>query len=139
MCYCLPVPPGYERQLKLPFLDAYPLEAAELRGIGRSVGKWVWDRFRPAGDGSAAYKAFVARQRRKGRGGKAVRERRAERDQTIRDLLAVGLSQREVATVVGCGKGTVTRAARSGPRPAGGGVQCAGEGWGQRATSHRAR
>ena len=82
------------------------LGRSECRWIGRSVSKWTWRRFTPA--------EFSRVQAARGRGGKAVQAKRAERNRRIRDLAALGFTQRQIAAAVGCHYATVSRALREG-------------------------
>lgn len=106
-------PGGYEPFLNSTLMEADainrtflhspgPLSLSEVKGIARSVARWVWKRFTPAD--------FVAIQRARGIASGAAR-REASRD--LRDQAVVraveGMSTRQIATELGVNQSTVVR------------------------------
>lgn len=82
-----------------------PLHAAECGWIGRSIARWTWTRFTRA--------QFSRVQSARRRGGKAVRERRSERDRQIMALVETGETHAAVAAALGVSTKTVQRAVRA--------------------------
>lgn len=85
-----------------------PLSTLEVRGISRSIAKWVWANMSPEG-----FKAWGDNRR-----AKSLEVRQAKAEETKAAILAVretmpSASQREIARIVGCDQKTVSNTLRN--------------------------
>lgn len=84
------------------------LDRREVHHISKSVARWTWAHFKPAGDGSWQHRRFITRQADKGRkSGQSRRAETAERDALILRAVLAGKSYRQVAREFGLTVGGV--------------------------------